>query len=135
MDLGNHRLFTAISERMSWLTARQTVLARNIANSDTPGYQPRDLQRQDFRGLMASSARLQLASSTGGESLGPVRLASRFQDREQKAKSEVTLSGNAVSLDDELLKIAETGRGYQLVTNLYRKHLALFKTAIARAGG
>ena len=30
--------------RLAWLENRQRVLAQNIANADTPGYQPRDLR-------------------------------------------------------------------------------------------
>jgi flagellar basal-body rod protein FlgB len=38
-----------ISRRMDWLSQRQTVLSQNVANADTPNYQPRDLKTLDFR--------------------------------------------------------------------------------------
>ena len=36
MDLSSLNLFSMLGKRMSWLGARQEVLAHNIANSDTP---------------------------------------------------------------------------------------------------
>ena len=40
MKLG---LLDAISEKMRWHQTRQTLLAENVANADTPGYRGRDL--------------------------------------------------------------------------------------------
>ena len=37
MDIGHIPLFAAFSKRMAWLTQRQTVLAENVANANTPG--------------------------------------------------------------------------------------------------
>jgi flagellar basal-body rod protein FlgB len=39
--------FSALRTQMQWHSARQSVLAENIANADTPGYAARDLQRVD----------------------------------------------------------------------------------------
>jgi flagellar basal-body rod protein FlgB len=36
-------LFQLMQDRLNWTQRRQTVLAQNIANADTPRYQPRDL--------------------------------------------------------------------------------------------
>lgn len=37
-------LLKLTERRMAWLETRQRVLAGNIANADTPGYQPRDVR-------------------------------------------------------------------------------------------
>lgn len=130
MELEKQPLFAAIAQRMSWLGQRQRVLAQNVSNVDTPGYQARDLKPVDFRTTLG--ARLALASTEGGVSLGPARGGSM---REQAQKSgEMTLSGNTVSLEDEMLKVSETGREYQLASNLYKKHLGMLRTAIGRTG-
>src|SRR5437763_1749918 len=36
-------LFQVAGDRMRYLTERQTLIARNIANADTPGYKAQDL--------------------------------------------------------------------------------------------
>ena len=75
MDLGHIPLFTAFSKRMAWLTARQTVLAENVANANTSGYQAKDLKELDFKSLVGngkgtSNGPLQLAADQPGH-IGP----------------------------------------------------------------
>ena len=50
-----------LQEVVSFTQARQAVLAGNIANIDTPGYQARDLSVEDFQ------ARLKRAIDDGGQ--------------------------------------------------------------------
>ncbi len=42
--------------------------------------------------------------------------------------------GNAVSMEDQLAKVADTAGTQELVTNLYRKYHAMFRTALGRGG-
>ena len=49
-------LFQLISARLSWLSQRQGVLSQNIANADTPDYQPQDLRAADFARLVEGFA-------------------------------------------------------------------------------
>jgi flagellar basal-body rod protein FlgB len=37
-----------------------------------------------------------------------------------------------VVVEEQMIKVAETQMDYQLVTNLYRKHVDMIKTAIGR---
>ena len=46
---------------------------------------------------------------------------------------EATISGNTVSLDQELMKAADTAMDYQLVTNLYRKQLGMLRSVLSRS--
>ena len=134
MDLNKLPLFSMISQRMNWLGERQKVLAQNVANADTPDYAPRDLKEVDFRKMVSgTSSRLQPAATDekhiAGTNAGGVK-ASLTKPK----PIETTASGNSVSLETELMKIADTGMDYQLVTNLYRKQLGLFRTVLGRGG-
>ena len=53
MELDKIALFGLVKKRLAWLAQRQEVLAKNIANADTPGYKPRDLKAFDFRRLVS----------------------------------------------------------------------------------
>ena len=55
MDLSQVPLFAALSKRMAWLTERQSVLAQNVANGDTPGYVAQDLPAPDFSKYLANA--------------------------------------------------------------------------------
>jgi len=133
MDLSKLPLFAAMSRRMSWLGQRQEVLAQSVANADTPGYRAQDLKEPSFGDLIrnAPGARLQMAATSsghlGGAKPGPSK-------PEKVADAEKLISGNAVSLEDEMMKVAKTAMDFQLTTNLYRKHVAMIKTALGRGG-
>jgi flagellar basal-body rod protein FlgB len=45
---------------------------------------------------------------------------------------ETSPDGNQVVLEQQMLKIADTGMNYQLVTNLYRRQLGMFKLVLGR---
>ena len=48
------------------------------------------------------------------------------------ADAPVRPNGNAVVLETELMKVNKTAMDYQLTTNIYRKYISMFKTAIGR---
>lgn len=132
---GKLNLFAALAKRMDWLGQRQRVLADNIANSDTPKFVPRDLQEGQFAALLNRRVgqvepRLTSAGHMRGAAAqeGPARAVA------QKEPYETSPSGNAVVLEEQLIKVAKTQDDYQIMTNLYRKHMEMFRTAL-RGGG
>lgn len=119
----------ALAERrLGWLETRQRVLAQNIANADTPGYQPRDVQ--SF-GALVGGHEVALAR-TNAMHLGPG--AGEASARRDRTVTERTPDGNAVSLDQQALKVAETDTAHALALNLYRRYAALYRTALGRTG-
>jgi flagellar basal-body rod protein FlgB len=138
MDLSSIPLFRALTGRMNWLTERQDVLAQNVANVDTPGYVPHDLKTPSFRDLLrggtgASTGQLALAS-TNPEHLAGRTPSTAFRDEALRGAERVP-SGNAVSVEQEMMKISETASDHHLVTSLYKQNLNLLRTAIGRNGG
>jgi flagellar basal-body rod protein FlgB len=141
MNLSKLPLFSMISQRIGWLSERQKVLAENVANVDTPNYKARDLKPLDFA-AMANAAG---AGTGGGPRLAPVATDQRHFDvrpgggtknaMAKDPKAESTLSGNTVSLESEMMKVADTAMDYQLITNLYRKQIGLIKAVIGRSQG
>ena len=139
MDLTKIPLLSALSKRMDWLNQRQRVLAENVANANTPNFKPRDLAEQNFRDLLAGGTgggggmkRLAMAGTDSGHIAGrPAPAAGTVQGK----PTDVSPSGNAVNLEEELMKVAETQASYTLMTNLYRKQISMLRTAIGRHGG
>lgn len=137
MDLSKLPLFSLISQRIGWLSEREKVLAENVANADTPNYKARDLKPQDFASMMGAAG--------GGGRMMPVSTDARHFDTRvggssknvavKDTKAEATLSGNTVSLESEMMKVADTAMNYQLITNLYRKQIGLIKAVIGRGQG
>ena len=129
MDPTRIGLFDLAEHRLAWTDKRQEVLAQNIANLDTPGFRPRDLP--SFAGALrqassAAPARTQaghLAGTSGDllQAMLPERPALHAPD------------GNAVSLDEQLVKVTETATNQSLVTSIYKKYVGLFGLALGRS--
>jgi flagellar basal-body rod protein FlgB len=124
----------ALRTRMQWHQERQRVLAENISNSDTPNFKPRDLVEPKFSasGANASSgATLAMAATTSGQDLAASGAATSF-DQKRNAGFETRPAGNAVNLEDQMLKVSSNQMDYAAVTSLYSKSLHLLKTAIGK---
>ncbi|MEO8714636.1 MAG: flagellar basal body protein, partial [Acetobacteraceae bacterium] len=114
--------------RLAWADRRQTVLAQNVANADTPGWRPRDLA--PFTAALGSASAALARTETGhlGGTVDPGLLGGA-----RPAGNEP--DGNGVSLDRELTKVADTETTQSLVTAIYRKYLGLFRTALGQNSG
>ncbi|MFT8246727.1 flagellar basal body rod protein FlgB [Roseomonas sp. BN140053] len=118
-------------ERLRWLDRRQGVLAGNIANADTPGYRPRDLS--PFAQVLAQRTAPALAQTAAGH-LSPAGGSGAARARPDRRASEVAPDGNAVSIDEQALKVADNETAHQLATGLHRSFLNMFRTALGRGG-
>lgn len=117
--------------KMAYLSERQDVLARNVANIDTPGYKPKDLRPLDFEKLArAEAGRMTLRATHPGHVPDPQQHLGQFRNEEMRKTYETTPVENAVVLEEQMMKVAETQMQYQTVTNLYQKMRDMFKTAI-----
>ena len=120
---------------MQWHQERQRVLSENVANSDTPNFKPRDLVEPKFdatgasAGGMGSLAMMRTSSSH----IAPAGGGAESFDQNKKVGFETRPAGNAVSLEDEMLKVSANQMDYAAVTSLYSKSLHLIKTAIGKA--
>ncbi len=122
MDTASTDVFAIAEKRLSWIDQRQSVLAQNIANANTPGYAARDVT--SFSDFLARSAQ-----PTAGNGL--VQSVSLTSPQTVTAAG-TSIDGNSVALDEQLEKVAETDTAHQLATNLYKKYVSLFKVAIGR---
>jgi flagellar basal-body rod protein FlgB len=127
-------VFTALKQKMLWHQTRQTLLAENVANAETPGYRGRDLTPFDFGAHLrevqmsgmattATDPRHISIASEAGDGFG-ARTVNAF---------EVTPNGNSVTLEDEMMKVTANQLDYQAATTLYARSLKLIRTALGRA--
>jgi flagellar basal-body rod protein FlgB len=121
------RLLGLAERRLGWLDRRQSVLAGNVANSDTPGFRPRDLA--PFRAQLDTALRPTLARSH------PAHLARSGgapDAREDRRVGEAVPDGNAVSLDREAMRIAETDTAHALAMAVHRSFTGMFRLTLGR---
>ena len=126
----------ALRTRMQWHQERQRVLAENVANSDTPNFKPRDLVEPKFdaAGASAVGSTGSLAMmQTSTSHMTSVEGGGQSFDQNRKTGFETRPTGNAVNLEDEMLKVASNQMDYAAVTSLYTRSLHMLKTAIGKA--
>ena len=123
-------LFSMLRTRMQWHQERQRLLSENVANSDTPNYRPRDLAPLKFDRLKPTLATIGLDRTETGHIASSQASSSRFQTA--RFGYEARLAGNAVNLEDEMIKVAANQMDYQTATTLYTRSLGLIKTAIGK---
>jgi flagellar basal-body rod protein FlgB len=128
-------IFAMLRTRMQWHQERQRVLAENVANADTPSFRPRDLVPPKFdRMAPAATARVTLARTDAGHqvaSAGGGAGGSQFASA-RNSGMEIRPTGNAVSLEDEMIKVAANQMDYQAATAVYSRSLGLIKMALGR---
>ena len=132
MDLRQIPLFEMMTQRMSWLTQRQKVLAQNVANADTPDYVPRDLVKLDFERVLGSTTRRLKMWATAPSHITDRTRNGEFRDAEMKKTYDVAPAGNSVVIEEQLIKVADTRMDFELTSTLYKKSVKLFSTAIGR---
>jgi flagellar basal-body rod protein FlgB len=127
-------LFQLMSARLSWLSQRQGVLSQNIANADTPDYQPKDLRSADFtrlvEGIAGRPGSLALAQTEPAHLNGAPVVQIGLAGHPLATEYEVAPDGNAVVLEEQSAKAAQTALDFQLTSNLYRKYLGMVRIAL-----
>jgi flagellar basal-body rod protein FlgB len=123
MDPADIGLFRLAEQRLAWVDQRQQMLAQNVANANTPGFQPRDLP--SFAGslsqaTLAQTSPLHIAAAGHAAAAAVAKPTGRAP------------GGNAVSIEDEMGKVADTAGVQQLVINLEHSYLGMFRTAIGK---
>jgi len=137
MTAENLSLMKAMTAKMSYLDQRQKVIAQNVANADTPGYQPQDLTKVDFGVVLKDIAGGRLNINPATTNTGHMSAAGDIdspKNREQRATYEVAPAGNAVILEEQIVKSAQTTMDFNLMTSLYQKNINMIRTAIGRTG-
>lgn len=135
MDFGKLPLISLMSQRLAWLGKRQQVLAHNIANADTPGFRAQDVKEPKFKEILRgnSPSAVRMATTHVTHMGGRRELSQTYKIVEDRS-AEVSLSGNSVALEEQVMKVTKTAMDHQVTVNLYRKHIAMIKTALGRSG-
>lgn len=136
MDIGEIPLFSMLQKRLGYVSERERVIAQNVANADTAGYVARDLKPFTFDQAMGSQSGqgLQPAMTAANHLAGKPGKGGGVYRPKAGEDSETTLNGNAVVLEDQMIKMSEARMDYDAAIGFYQKSLALLRMA-ARAPG
>ena len=134
MAINDLPILSALRTKMQWHQERQRVLAENISNANTPNFKPSDLVEPKFdKGsavgggfgslpMMRTSA-THISAAGGGQTFKGDGGRSGFLTKP---------AGNAVNLEDQMLKVSANQMDYAAATSLYTRSLGMLKTAIGK---
>src|SRR5438105_10029902 len=109
MSLGMDPIAPRLEQYMDLLSARQKLVASNIANIDTPGYKTRDIDFQFEYMSMVKGGNPNVVEAPG---------------------LVVKNDGNNVSLDREARLLSENALRFTLASNLLHGQIQAIRTAI-----
>lgn len=107
------------------LAARHRAIAQNIANVETPGYQPVDVSFEDQLREMRDRFDEPSVTRLGGSTPVRLNLAATIQDSDTGRAD-----GNGVSIDHEVMSLTENTMTYEAVAQAARMRGELLKSAI-----
>jgi flagellar basal-body rod protein FlgB len=134
MSINDLPVLSALRTKMQWHQERQRVLSENVSNSDTPNFKPRDLFEPKFNstGANAGSMGALAMMRTSTSHIEPAGGGGQTFEQNRKPAFQTRPAGNAVNLEEEMLRVSANQMDYAAVTSLYSKSLHLLKTAIGR---
>jgi flagellar basal-body rod protein FlgB len=106
---------------ISGATLRNSVISNNIANADTPGYEPSEV---DFHATLAD------AVEGGSESIEAVSFSPEEVD-----SGAVRADGNGVNSEAEAAKLAENGLELNALTQVAQSRMQIMRTAMGVGNG
>ncbi len=112
----NLELFELATARARHATARQHVVAQNIANADTPRYRAQTMS--SFEDMYRS--------------LGTDGLSRADFSRTYDARTPMSPNGNSVSLELEMVAGVDAQRSHSRALNVYQSALNILRTSIGR---
>ncbi|GAB2610977.1 flagellar biosynthesis protein FlgB [Paractinoplanes abujensis] len=108
---------SALRVAVTGLAARQSAIANNIANIETPGYKARKVEFEEaLRGAVAKG-------------LSPLGVAPQTRDSLEPTR----LNGSNVNLDEETLSHIDTTMRYQLTLRALDTKYSMLRDAIKGA--
>lgn len=112
--------YEALAKALDLRSQNQNIIASNIANADTPGYQAQELSFEKAMGKALES----------NDDVAQVR-----GEIHNQINNVVREDGNTVDRDAEMVNLAQNQLLFDAAADLVKKKLALLKYSINDGGG
>lgn len=122
-------LFRMASAMASHAGLRQGVIASNMANADTPGYRARDVV--PFADFYRADPGTGMQATRGTHLFGTGSQAQ--PDIIDIDSPDISPNGNAVSLEDQMLRAVETQKQHSRALAIYQHGMTVLRTSLGRS--
>jgi flagellar basal-body rod protein FlgB len=121
-------LLNAASELAKHANARHSVIARNIANADSPNYQAKDIA--EFS-LDDSDFRLRVTKAGHLPAVGQIPGSASYTEKIIE-NAAIEPNGNTVSLEDQMMRSVQAQGQHNRALAIYQKSMDLLRLTIGR---
>lgn len=128
--LGRIFSFSVARQALDGLSRRQDAIASNVANVDTPGYQRRDVTFESALAQQVHGHASGLRTTDPRHLSGHDTVAMRDGMGRERDVVSTRNDANSVSIDEEMLLLAETQLRYQALTQNVGRRLTTLRTVI-----
>lgn len=135
MRLDTIPILSMLRDRLGYLNQREQLIAENVANSDTPGFTPKDLQ--PFTQASRDTSGVSMRVTSAGHIAPPGGVAQpglTTWTSQATPDSETTLDGNSVVLEEQMVKMNEARMDYDAAIGFYEKSINMIRMAARRPG-
>jgi flagellar basal-body rod protein FlgB len=123
------QIFDLAEKRLAWTSERQSVLARNIANLSTPGFQAADLP--NFQQVLGGTLGVSPVRTNANHLEGTIDPG--MHTRSKPETTARTADKNGVRLEEQLMKVADTETLHSTVTAIFKSYTNMFNIALGKA--
>ena len=141
MDLRNLTVFNLANRNMKYLSAKERVIAANIANASTPNYLAQDVAKPSFlSNLRVEKTALGLKTTNQKhfnelKSQSATQLSGNFLVYTKKPSDSLTIDGNGVILEEQMNEASKASSEYKRMITIYNSYKNMLSVANTKING
>lgn len=134
----NESTLPALEQTVLFAERRHALLAGNVANADTPGYQTRDLSVEDFQSSLKEALQASQAAEAEGldgqtRSTNGLSKAQAMKNVRESMKQILYHDGSDVGLETQVTELAKNQSMHTTAIAVMRHQFNLLKMAISQS--
>lgn len=140
MDLKNLTVFNLTNQNMKYLSAKERVIAANIANASTPNYVAQDVEKPSFLANLTVQKPLLEMNRTNYKHMDSLPsktkpVAGYYNVYTPKPKDGLTIDGNGVILEDQMNEASKASSEYKRMITIYNSYKNMLSVANTKISG
>lgn len=143
VDFSNLTVFNMAGRNMQYLSAKQRVIAQNIANASTPGYLAKTIEEPAFlnnvnSGNITSIVGLRTTHAKHFDTLKSVsdsKSRGGYKVYTATPKDALTIDGNGVIVEDQINEASKASNEYKKMITIYNKYKNMMSVANTKING
>ena len=141
MDLKNLTVFNLANQNMRYLSAKERVIAANIANASTPNYLPQDITKPSFLSNLTVEKPLLELKTTNIKHIGELKSQAKSDNYQgpivftPRPNNALTIDGNGVILEEQMNEASKASSEYKRMITIYNSYKNMLSVANTKISG